>query len=87
MNPLLRNMLPQSFGDCASATHVAPPPCAGSMPLAYVRTNVYEATARWATGLNSTELHAARFDASKSRWARGQYELSFRHGLYPGLLE
>ncbi|CDJ32696.1 uncharacterized protein EMH_0047240 [Eimeria mitis] len=63
VNPLLKEILPKTVGDCASAAHVAPQPCFGSMPLAFIRTKVYEATARWATGLNTTELLAVRFGA------------------------
>lgn len=85
VNPLLKQVLPQSLGDCASATHVAPRPCVGAMPLAYIRTDIYEATARWATGLKTTELHTARFEVTpKGRYASEHSKYSGWQSWCPG---
>ncbi|XP_026192872.1 uncharacterized protein LOC34622834 [Cyclospora cayetanensis] len=63
-SPLLKDVLPQSLGDCAANEHLAPQPCAGSGPLAVIRTTTYEATARWLAGLKTTQLNVIRFDAA-----------------------
>ncbi|OEH76302.1 hypothetical protein cyc_06732 [Cyclospora cayetanensis] len=54
------DVLPQSLGDCAANEHLAPQPCAGSGPLAVIRTTTYEATARWLAGLKTTQLNVIR---------------------------
>ena len=79
MSPLLKDVMPQSFGDCASVDHMAPAPCTGSESLAFIRTDAYEATARWVTGLKMTHLDVVRFSAAP----QNRYEAAdYKHAVF-----
>lgn len=63
----IHKILPASFGDCLCVDHHAPQPCVGNVPLDVVKTGIYEAEARWISGLKTIENLTSTLSAEKVR--------------------
>ncbi|PHJ25752.1 transmembrane protein, partial [Cystoisospora suis] len=59
----LHPLIPATIGDCTSTEPEPPPkPCKGNDILYHYRNFYYEATARWITGVNTTEIDSIHLE-------------------------
>ncbi|EPR62079.1 hypothetical protein TGGT1_224935 [Toxoplasma gondii GT1] len=57
----VRPLIPASVGDCTAESPEPPPePCVGHSILYHYQNAYYEATARWVSGVNTTEIEEIR---------------------------
>ncbi|KEP67435.1 UNVERIFIED_CONTAM: hypothetical protein HHA_224935 [Hammondia hammondi] len=77
-----RPLIPASVGDCTAEKPEPPPePCVGQSILYHSRNAYYEATARWVSGVNTTEIEEIRVSSrDKTQRAAFTWETEGKFG-------